>query len=335
MKQLVDILFPPVAPDAVPYWRLVLRGCSQLCFQTNELTGLFFLAAVAVHSPIAAVYFLVAGLIAPAIFMFRNPNHEGVGAGLPGLNPSLVALSIATFFDVGWTTFEMWGLLLACVILTVIIVRIFLRILPFPFLILPFLLVIWGLWELEPSLGFLRPASSAPVTTESAFRPVTSVILSLGQGALSPTIPSGILFLCGVLLSNVRHAVIAMLGAAIGSLVAFYYHNVDPALVDQGLYGFNGVLAAVAAYVICGSKLRLAILGALLATMLIPVVSSFGVPSLSAPFVVATWLLLVLGWLERIWFDPPDQMAAPPASSPARVATAEPATQPSRDNRGE
>ena len=96
--------------------------------------------------------------------------------------------------------------------------------------------------------------------------------------------------------------------------MAFYYHNVDPALVDQGLYGFNGVLAAVAAYVICGSKLRLAILGALLATMFIPVISSFGVPSLSAPFVVATWVLLILGWLERIWFDPPDQPAAPPRS---------------------
>ena len=303
MTQPVDILFPPVAPDAVPYWRLVLRGCSQLCFQTNELTGLFFLAAVAVHSPIAAAYFLLANLIAPAIFMFRNPNHEGVGAGLPGLNPSLVALSIATFFDVGWTNFAMWALLLACVTLTVIIVRVFQRILPFPFLILPFLLVIWGLWELEPLLEFLKPATSGAVATEAAFQPVTSVILSLGGGALSPTIPSGILFLCGVLVSNVRHAVIALLGAAIGSFVAFYYNNADPALVDQGLYGFNGVLAAVAAYVICGSKLRLAVLGALFATMLIPVVSSLGVPSLSAPYVVATWVLLILGWLDRIWFD--------------------------------
>ena len=76
MKQPVDILFPPVAPDAVPYWRLVLRGCSQLCFQTNELTGLFFLAAVAVHSPIAAAYFLLAGL---SFAQARETISRGMG----------------------------------------------------------------------------------------------------------------------------------------------------------------------------------------------------------------------------------------------------------------
>ena len=48
MKPPVDYIFPPVTTGLVPYWRLVLRGCSQLCFQSNELTGLFFLAAVLV-----------------------------------------------------------------------------------------------------------------------------------------------------------------------------------------------------------------------------------------------------------------------------------------------
>jgi urea transporter len=46
MKQPVDMVFPPVETGRVPFWRLALRGVSQTCFQSNELTGLFFLAAV-------------------------------------------------------------------------------------------------------------------------------------------------------------------------------------------------------------------------------------------------------------------------------------------------
>jgi len=65
MKAPVDYIFPPAVPGRVPYWRLVLRGTSQMCFQSNELTGLFFLAAVLVASPISAAYLLVAGIMAP------------------------------------------------------------------------------------------------------------------------------------------------------------------------------------------------------------------------------------------------------------------------------
>ncbi len=43
-------VLPAVAEGAVPFWRLVLRGCSQCCFQTNEVTGLIFLIAVLTYS---------------------------------------------------------------------------------------------------------------------------------------------------------------------------------------------------------------------------------------------------------------------------------------------
>ena len=46
MESPVESSSEPVKAGRVPYWRLVLRGCSQLCFQSNELTGLFFLVAV-------------------------------------------------------------------------------------------------------------------------------------------------------------------------------------------------------------------------------------------------------------------------------------------------
>ena len=85
MKAPVDYIFPPVTTGAVPYWRLVLRGCSQLCFQSNELTGLLFLAAVLVASPISAAYLLVAGIMAPAgrMLLGERKDHPGDRAARP------------------------------------------------------------------------------------------------------------------------------------------------------------------------------------------------------------------------------------------------------------
>ena len=74
MREPVDYIFPPVTTGAVPYWRLVLRGCSQLCFQSNELTGVFFFVAVLVASPISFIYLLVAGIMAPAGRMLMGVN---------------------------------------------------------------------------------------------------------------------------------------------------------------------------------------------------------------------------------------------------------------------
>jgi urea transporter len=96
--------------------------------------------------------------------------------------------------------------------------------------------------------------------------------------------------------------------------VAYYYGNMDPVDTNLGLYGFNGVLTAVSVYLFCGGKLRLSILGALLATILTPFIAQFGVQTLSAPLVLTTWLMIGLGWFEDHWFALP---SAPTSSAAA------------------
>ncbi len=325
VNQPVDDIRSPIGTgNVVPYYRLVLRGCSQLCFQSNELTGLFFLAAVLVVSPVASAYFLVAAIIAPAGRMALGERGPVLATGLPGLNPCLIALSLPTFFQTSWTNVGMWGVLVVCVAIAVVLVRLLVGILPFPILALPFLIIFWVLYALAPHLDVLQPAVSGP-SEATTFHPVTAVLFSLGQAVFSPSIWSGLLFLAGILLSNWRHAVIAFLGAVIGTAVSYYYRDVDPTSFNFGLYGFNGVLTAVAVYLICGSKLRLAILGALIATILIPAIAAVGVQTVSAPFVFTTWLVLGLGWIEQKWFDAPVPAArAVPMAKPRGSSDVEP-----------
>jgi urea transporter len=315
MKAPVDYIFPPVTTGLVPYWRLVLRGFSQLCFQSNELTGAFFLAAVLVASPISAAYLLVAGIIAPAGRMLMGERGPVLATGLPGLNPSLVALSIPAFFEAGWTNVGMWGVLVVSVAATIVLVRICIAILPFPTLALPLIIIFWILYALEPHIDVLQPVSFGHSATAS-FHPLIAVLHSLGEAVFSPTTLSGLLFLVGVSLSNWRHGFVALIGAVIGTLVAYYYHHVDPTSADLGLYGFNGVLTAVAVFAICGGQLRLAILGALIATILMPVIAEVGVPTLSLPFVLTTWLVLGLGWIGDKWFDERPATASPDIAAP-------------------
>ncbi len=315
-QSLGDIRSPIETGNVVPYYRLVLRGCSQLCFQSNALTGLFFVAAVLVASPIAAAYFLVAAIIAPAGRMVLGKRGPVLATGLPGLNPCLIALSLPTFFQTGWGNVGMWVVLVACVAIAVVLVRLLDAVLPFPILALPFLIIFWVLYALAPHLDVLQPAMSGP-SKATTFHPVAAVLFSLGQALFAPSIWSGLLFLAGILLSNWRHAVVAFLGAVIGTLVSYYYRDVDPTSVNFGLYGFNGVLTAVAVYAVCGSKLRLAVLGALIATILLPVIPAIGLQTVSAPFVFTTWLVLALGWIEQKWFDlPPPLAGSVPTATP-------------------
>jgi urea transporter len=279
--------------------------------------------AVLVASPISAAYLLVAAIIAPAGRMLLEKKPTTLTTGLPGLNPCLIAISLPAFFQTGWTNFGMWMVLLVCVVSAVVLVRLFVAVSPFPILVLPFLLIFWVLYALAPRFAVLHPiAFAAPQPT--TFHPLTAVLSSLGASMFSPNIWSGLLFAIGVLVSNWRHGLIAILGAAIGTAVAYYYHDANPAGANLGTYGFNGVLTAVAVFVFCGGKFRLSILGALLATILTPAVAEFGLPTLAAPFALTTWLMLMLGWVEEHWFA----VTTTPDSAVAHASKSGATTQP-------
>lgn len=322
MKQPVNIIFPPLESGKLPFFRIVLRGISQLCLQTNELTGLIFLVAVLIASPIASAYLLVAAILGPLGRRLIGERQEVLSTGLPALNPCLIALSLPVFFHTGWTNISMWVVLLVCIASAILLVWLFLRILPFPIIALPFLIIFWILWAIEPHVDFLQP-SNIHLAAYHTFHPVIAVLFSLGQAIFSPTIWSGLLFLIGLLLSNWRHGLVAFLGAVIGTMVAYYYSHATPESANLGLYGFNGVLAAVSVFVFCGGRLRLSILGALLATIFIPLIADFGVQTLSAPFVFTTWLMIWLGWIEDNWFrvPPPAQPAGPTSESDVTDST--------------
>jgi urea transporter len=72
--------------------------------------------------------------------------------------------------------------------------------------------------------------------------------------------------------------------------------------VKLGLYGYNATLAAIALFLWRRSAIP-PLLGILLSVPLTEMIPRVGLPALTAPFVLATWLVLMLGWLEGKYLE--------------------------------
>lgn len=138
-----------------------------------------------------------------------------------------------------------------------------------------------------------------------------ATITVLGAALFSPALITGLLFLLGLVVSNWRHAVVALMGASVAVTLAVHVGSAGSA-INSGFVGFNAVLAALAVYAVITPDLRLALLGALLATWIFSYINRTApVPALASGFVLAVWIIMFLGWLNhRIGEQAPDKLPA-------------------------
>ena len=171
-------------------------------------------------------------------------------------------------------------------------------------------------------LGIVLPGSGT-----GAFPASTPGIRSIGVGLagavargvsqvmFQANIWTALLFLAGIALNDWRHASWVAVGSIVGTLFGHYHSaswagTVDPeSLVNRGLaenvalglYGYNATLAAVALFLWRRSFIP-PLLGMLISVPMTDLVPMMGLPALTAPFVLATWVVLLFGWLDRKLF---------------------------------
>ena len=137
----------------------------------------------------------------------------------------------------------------------------------------------------------------------------------VSQVMFQASIWTALLFLIGIALNDWQHAAWVAVGSVVGMLLANCLatagtQGLDPeSLVERtvfqntalGLYGYNATLAAVALFLWRRSLIP-PLLGILLSVPITELVPMLGLPALTAPFVLATWIVLGLGWLDERWF---------------------------------
>jgi urea transporter len=293
MKLAGIAVLPEVDPSQAPFWRQVLRGFSQCAFQANELTGLFFIAAATFFNWRMGVAYVVSVVVATVVARLLRGNAELLGLGLFGFNSGLMGLALANFFEPGLAVW-CWVPVLAALVAALTIAMA--RYLPFPFLAAPFIVMFWAVWPLADAMGLekidLGAFPAAPLTF------IAATVAALGATLFASGPVVGLIFLAGVLVSNWRHAVVALMGAALAASLAAHV-GAPGSAINSGFIGFNAVLAAIATYVIVSNDLRFAALAALGATWIFSFVSRLGVaPALASGFVLTVWLILLVGWVN-------------------------------------
>ncbi|MBB6291196.1 urea transporter [Pseudomonas sp. SJZ103] len=277
----------PTCPD---WAEALLNGFSQIFLQRHPLCGLLCLLAILIGAPALFGGALLGGVAGLLTAQRRDYPKAERQAGLYSYNGVLLGLLISQHF--AWSAL-LPPLILACGGLSAILTRQWLKHATQPDDLPAYTAPFVGLgWLLLGSVPHSTLALSEADTLAALGAPFTG----LAQIMLLDQPLAGALIALGLWLANRRAAVWAVIGASSGVLIALLLDETTAALL--GLHSYNPALAALAL-----SQARhqpwLPLLGILLAIVLTPGFAALHLPALTAPFILACWLVRAGGRILR------------------------------------
>ncbi|ATP49255.1 urea transporter [Pseudomonas sp. ITEM 17296] len=270
-----------------PDWATaLLNGFSQVLLLRNPLCGLCCLLAILLTAPNLVGGALLGALAGLLTAQRRGYDRADRQAGLYCYNGVLIGILISAVLP--WSAI-MPPLILAAGGLSSIITHQW-RKRGGKLLIAytaPFVLLGWG------TLLLAEPATVPYVEAD----PLYALLRGVGQVFLLDKPMAGLLIVIGMYLANPYAATWAVIGSAIGAGVALLADQAQAAWM--GLYGFNAALAALA-FSRQGERPWVTVLAIVMAIAVQSIASSLNLPLLTAPFVIACWILgAVLAQLRR------------------------------------
>ncbi len=260
----------------------LLNGFSQIFLQRQPLCGLLCLLAILIGAPALLGGALLGGVAGLLTAQRRGYPKAERQAGLYSYNGVLLGLLISQHF--AWSAL-LPPLILACGGLSAILTRQWLKHATqpddLPAYTAPFVMLGWLL------LGTAAPNTFA-LSEPDALALLSAPFTGLAQIMLLDQPLAGALIALGLWLANRRAALWALIGAGAGVLIGIALDDSTGALL--GLHSYNPALAALA---LSQSRRQpwLPLLGILLASLLTPGFAALHLPALTAPFILACWLV--------------------------------------------
>jgi urea transporter len=254
---------------------------------------------------------LVAVVAATLTAQWLRVDAADLGAGLYGYNAYLVGLALGTFLTVSplwWVYVALGGAV--SVPATLGTANVF-KTWGVAALTAPFVLTAWlfllatyafsaiggGALPMTAEIAPLDPAAANPLAFGDF---VQGVLKSITQVFLKASILAALLLLAGLAVNSIAAAVFAFAGAVVAVATA-HLLGAESDLISGGLMGFSPVLTAialgtvfykpglkVAIYALVGTVFTVIVQGAMNVAL-----TPFGIPTLTAPFVLASWIFLL------------------------------------------
>ncbi|MCO8311557.1 urea transporter [Pseudomonas mandelii] len=267
-----------------PDWATaLLNGFSQIYLQRHPLCGLLCLLAILFSAPALLGGALLGGVAGLLTAQRRGYAKADRQAGLFSYNGILLGLLLSLYFP--WSAL-LPPLIIAAGGLSAMLTQQWLKHSRdhhcLPAYTAPFVGISWLLLSFAAPQ---QPVSLIEITTPNL---LAASLKGLGQVLFLAHPLAGALIAVGLLIADRRAFLWALLGSAAGLGFALLHHETSTALL--GLSGYNPVLAALAF-----SQNRrqpwLPLLGILLAVLLTPGFAALGMATLTAPFILACWLI--------------------------------------------
>lgn len=266
---------------------IILRGISQVFLLNNVITGILFLAGVFYNSWRMGAGAVIGVLVGTFTALLLKYNRDDINQGLYGYNSTLVCLAIFYFF--GFTVPSGIAAFLGA-ILAVFITNVMRHRWKLPTFTAPFIVSAWVVMAVLLIFRII-PLQTSPLPDAGKLEIIPALSSSVGQVMFLEDGISGIILFIGILVSSRICAFYALLGTAIGVAVAFAC-SFPLSMMNLGLFGFNGVLCGIA---LSGKKWHhvvLAIASIVVSVFIMFGMSRLGIITLTAPFVMSTWLVL-------------------------------------------
>jgi urea transporter len=301
----------------------LLRGCGQVMFQNNPLTGLLFLVGIFINSALLGVAGLIGLIVSTVTALLLGADRSLIRAGLFGYNGILAGIGLAFF--IRWNAFLVVYIVLAA-ILSAVVMMALLNLMgsrDMPALTAPFVLSAWlflfgiYLFSYLPPSASIQPLLLNPnAVVQTDLRPlptgltgagltflnlVHAFFRGIGEVFFQDNFVTGVIFLIAILVNSRISALFAALGSLVGMLTALFLFGGNGFWVYHGLYGFNAVLCGIALgglfYVFTWESAVYALLCMIISTVVMAAISVFlsplGMPALTAPFVLTAWLFIL------------------------------------------
>ncbi|MNX87253.1 Urea transporter [compost metagenome] len=267
-----------------PDWaEALLNGFSQIFLQRNPLCGLLCVLAILFTAPALLGGALLGGVAGLLTAQRRNYAKADRQAGLFSYNGVLLGLLLSLYFP--WSAM-MPPLILAAGGLSAMITQQWLKRVRvsqyLPAYTTPFVVLSWLL------LCFATPSTGAHLIEVSTLNMLAAPLKGIGQVMFLGHPLAGAMIAAGLLIADRRAFCWALLASVAGMGWSMLDHDFYTALL--GLGGYNAVLAALA-FSAQRRQPWLPLVGIGLALVLTPMFAAIGLPTLTAPFILAGWLI--------------------------------------------
>lgn len=267
-----------------PDWaEALLNGFSQIFLQRHPLCGLLCLLAILLTAPVlfaGALLGAVAGLLTAQRRNYAKADRQ---AGLFSYNGVLLGLLLSLYFP--WSPL-LPPLILAAGGLSAMVTQQWLkhvyRSRAIPAYTSPFVAMSWIL------LLFAEPSAPMAHIEMNTLNLFAAELRGLGQVMFLGHPLAGALIAAGLLIADRRAFCWALLASAIGLGSSLLHHEASSALLGLGSY--NAVLAALA-FSAQRQQPWLPLLGIVVALLVTPLFAAIGLATLTAPFILACWLI--------------------------------------------